>query len=54
MLHLWAMVNGNWQYMGQRPAQAQDNITPGVFDSLQSLRNQGFTQYFLIVAIFTP
>lgn len=54
MLHLWALVNNNWQYMGTRPARRTDNITPGVFESLQALRNQGFSQFFLMVAVFTP
>jgi len=54
MIHLWALVNGNWQYMGARPGQRIDNINPGMFETLQSLRNQGFSQFFLIVAVFAP
>ncbi len=49
-LHLWVLNNNSWQYLGQRPAQRTDNITPGVFESLQSLRDQGFNQYYLLVA----
>ncbi len=53
MFHLWVLVNGNWQYMGQRPAQRQDNINPGIFETLQSLRGQGFGQFYMLSAIFT-
>ncbi len=54
MLHLWAIVNGQWQYFGERPAARTDNITPGVFESLEALKAQGLTQFYLLVAIFTP
>jgi len=54
MIHVWAIVNGNWQYFGQRPVQRTDNITPGVFETLEALRSQGLGQFFLMVAVFTP
>jgi len=53
MFHLWALNQGNWQYFGTRPLQS-DNINPGVFDSLASIRRQGLSQFFLVVAIFAP
>ncbi len=54
MMHMWGIVNGDWQYFGQRPVQRTDNITPGVFESLEALKNQGVSQFYLLVAIFAP